>query len=339
MGGPKVHTRFGRRDAAPAASEQAEAELVESPDGRFVDESALAVERKAAYLRNVYRNKGLTDREVVALQGRHTVGECTLSGAGRPDGAWTEEPLQFDNSYFVALLRNSYEAAVSASGATIHKCEATGTCMTPIDMAMVQDARLRQWVEIYAADKARFFSDFGAAWAKLQELGTISGQLIVHPQSLTYASACYVPNEWIELPLITKREATSDTTVYGFGLPKGQALALPVCASLLLKAPSRGRGSNGSKDWDGSDAVRPYVPISDASVLGRFELLIRRYDDGAVSSYLHSLPIGAHVAFKHTRLSLRVQYPLKRKYNHHALRRHWHHADVPGVAENPSNTA
>ena len=69
MGGPAVLTRFGRRDAASSV------ESVESPDGRLVDEGALGIERKAAYLRRVYRHKGFCDREIVALQVR-----CALSG-------------------------------------------------------------------------------------------------------------------------------------------------------------------------------------------------------------------------------------------------------------------
>jgi NAD(P)H-flavin reductase len=309
LGGPAVHTRFGRRDAAPSFSERGEAELVESPDGRLVDDSALAIEDKVGYLRRLYARKGLGDRELVALQGRHCVGECTLSGGSRPEGVWTAAPQQFSNSYFVALLRNTYEPHATASGAAIYRCEATATVMTPVDMALLSDRKLRGWVEAYAADKALFYADFTAAWTRLQELGCRPGQLVAHPMSLTYASACYLPNEWIELPLLTRREVARDVTVYGFGLPKGQALALPVCACLLLRAPGRGRGAGGKDDWDGSDAVRPYVPISEPSLKGRFELLVRRYDSGASSSYLHGLALGSLVAFRHTRHNLRLQYP------------------------------
>ena len=72
MGGPKVHTRFGRRDAVTYA------DGADSPVGRMLDETALGEENRAAYLRRVFADKGIGDRELVALQGRHTVGECLL---------------------------------------------------------------------------------------------------------------------------------------------------------------------------------------------------------------------------------------------------------------------
>ena len=295
MGGPTVATRFGRRDAPPQPRSEDE---ITKADGRLVDESALGIEKKAAYLRRIYSAKGLRDREIVALQGRHTVGECMLDGAAHSDGTWSEAPHAFDNSYFLDLLRKTYEPHGSSSGATVYKCGSSGTVMTAIDIALLGDAALRGWVETYASDSAKFKSEFAAAWTKVQELGYDASQLVMHPMSLTYASACYLPNEWLELPMITRREVNHDTTAYSFGLPRGQSLSLPVCACLLLKAPGKGRGPKGKDDWDGSDAVRPYTPVSDESVLGRFDLLVKRYDGGAVSNYLHNLPVGSRVAFR-----------------------------------------
>jgi len=59
--------------------------------------------------------------------------------------------------------------------------------------------------------------------------------------------------------------------------------------------------------------VRPYTPISDNSMLGKFELLIKRYDGGAASQYLHSLPIGSPVEFKHIKFNIKAQYPFEGK--------------------------
>ena len=118
--------------------------------------------------------------------------------------------------------------------------------------------------------------------------------------ALEYASTCFLPTTWMELPLVEKREVNHDSTVYAFGLPEGQSLQLPVCACILMLAPGRGRKEGGGKDdFDGTDAVRPYTPISDNAMLGKFELLVKRYDSGAASQWLHGLPIGAKVSFKH----------------------------------------
>ena len=104
---------------------------------------------------------------------------------------------------------------------------------------------------------------------------------------------------------MNKREVSHDTTIYGFGLPEKQSLNLPVCACLLLKAPGCGA--------DGADAVRPYTPISDNSMLGQFELLVKRYEGGAASQYLHSLPLGSTVDFKHIKFNIKAQYPFEGK--------------------------
>mmetsp|Transcript_41571 Transcript_41571/g.88714 ORF Transcript_41571/g.88714 Transcript_41571/m.88714 type:complete len:306 (-) Transcript_41571:455-1372(-) len=131
---------------------------------------------------------------------------------------------------------------------------------------------------------------------------------------LEYASSCYLPTSWLELPLVEKKEYNYDSTIYAFGLPDGQSLNLPVCACLLLRAPGRGRKEGGGKDdWDGTDAVRPYTPMSDNSMLGKFELLVKRYDGGAVSQWLHELELGAKVGFKHIKFNIKSQYPFEGK--------------------------
>ena len=43
--------------------------------------------------------------------------------------------------------------------------------MLPSDIALIQDPKLRHFVEIYAKDEDAFFRDFAAAFSKLLELG------------------------------------------------------------------------------------------------------------------------------------------------------------------------
>ena len=134
------------------------------------------------------------------------------------------------------------------------------------------------------------------------------------PPALEYASTCFIPTTWLALPLIERKEYNHDSTVYSFGLPEGQSLNLPICACILMKAPGRGRKDGGGKDdFDGSDAIRPYTPMSDNSMLGKFELLVKRYDGGAVSQYLYGLETGAMVEFKHIKFNIKAQYPFEGK--------------------------
>ena len=128
------------------------------------------------------------------------------------------------------------------------------------------------------------------------------------------ASSCWLPTQWVACPLVERREYNHDSTVYAFGLPKGQSLNLPVCACVLMRADGRGRKEGGgAEDWDGSDAVRPYTPISSPDLRGRFELLVKRYPGGAASQWLHGLPVGAPVHFKHIRFNVKAQYPFEGK--------------------------
>ena len=58
-------------------------------------------------------------------------------------------------------------------------------------------------------------------------------------EPLEYASTCFLPTTFVDVPLIEKREYNHDSTIYTFGLPEGKSLELPVCACILLKAPGR----------------------------------------------------------------------------------------------------
>ena len=57
--------------------------------------------------------------------------------------------------------------------------------------------------------------------------------------------------------------------------------------------------------------MRPYTPISPNEVTGSFQLLVKRYDGGAVSQYLYNLDVGAEVSFKHISFNIKRQYPFE----------------------------
>lgn len=157
MGGPSIKTRFGRVDAASSA------ESVESQVGRLPDG-----DKGVDHLREIFHPKGFTDRDIVALSGCHTVGKCHGDRSGF-EGAWTENHLKFDNSYFVEMLNKEYSDATTAAGCP-HKKHASGTIMLISDMALLEPP-FREIVELYAKDQEAFFKDFTAAWVKLQENG------------------------------------------------------------------------------------------------------------------------------------------------------------------------
>ncbi|XP_076924809.1 putative L-ascorbate peroxidase 4, peroxisomal [Bidens hawaiensis] len=97
---------------------------------------------------------GLSDKDIVALSGGHTLGRAHADRSGF-EGPWTREPLKFDNSYFVELLKG----------------ESEGLLKLPTDLALVEDPVFHRYVDLYAKDEDAFFNDYAVSHKKLSELG------------------------------------------------------------------------------------------------------------------------------------------------------------------------
>ena len=120
---------------------------------------------------------GMTDAEIVALSGAHTIGRAykersglpsldktkyTAEGPGTAGGmSWTPEWLRFDNSYF-KVLKSAKDGA--AGDPELLRLDT--------DVALFEDPVFAPTAERYAADEAAFFAEYAAAHAKLSELGS-----------------------------------------------------------------------------------------------------------------------------------------------------------------------
>ncbi|KAK6146971.1 hypothetical protein DH2020_017883 [Rehmannia glutinosa] len=137
-GGPEIPFHPGRLDKTEPP-----------PEGRLPD-----AKKGPDHLREVFGHMGLSDKDIVALSGGHTLGRCRKERSGF-EGAWTPNPLIFDNSYFKELLSGEKE----------------GLIQLPTDKALLEDPVFRPLVEKYAADEDAFFQDYAEAHLKLSELG------------------------------------------------------------------------------------------------------------------------------------------------------------------------
>ena len=159
MNGPAVPWRAGREDAKDMA------DSVEP--GRLPN-----AEKGCSHLRRIFGRMKFSDGEIVALSGAHTVGSTHVDRSGY-SGTWTTNPLTFDNGFYKVLLSNQWMPTPGKGGCTIFKPVdnmESHISMLPSDIALLEDPKMKIWVEKYAKDEELFFSDFTSAFVKLQEL-------------------------------------------------------------------------------------------------------------------------------------------------------------------------
>ncbi|CAL4922134.1 unnamed protein product [Urochloa decumbens] len=147
-GGPEVPFHPGREDKPQPP-----------PEGRLPDAT-----KGSDHLRQVFgKQMGLSDQDIVALSGGHTLGRCHKERSGF-EGAWTQNPLVFDNSYFNHSISVLFCRELMSG-------DKEGLLQLPSDKALLSDPVFRPLVEKYAADEKAFFDDYKEAHLKLSELG------------------------------------------------------------------------------------------------------------------------------------------------------------------------
>ena len=275
-------------------------------------------------IRETFARMAMNDEETVALAaGGHTFGKCHgadleehvgrepeassieeqglgwknsfLSGVGGHtitsgiEGAWTNNPTQWDNGYFDNLLNNDWELTKSPAGAWQWK-PANGALadavpdahdpikrhapmMTTADMAMKMDPNYGPISKRFHENPDQFADAFARAWYKLthRDMGPPSRYLgpLVPAEELIWQDP--VPD--VTHPVI---DAQDVSTLKGKILATGLAISQLVSAAWASAATFRGSdkrgGANGArirlapqKDWEANQ------PAQLASVLAKLE--------------------------------------------------------------------
>ncbi|MFN3294146.1 MAG: catalase/peroxidase HPI, partial [Gemmobacter sp.] len=265
----------------------------------------------ALHVRETFARMAMNDEETVALTaGGHTVGKAhgngnaanlgpapegadisemglgwmnhTTRGIGRNtvtsgiEGAWTTNPIQWDNGYFDLLFGYEWELKKSPAGAwqwmpidikpehMVPDVEdpsiKTMPIMTDADMAMKMDPIYRQISERFHKDPAHFSEVFARAWFKLTHRDMGPRSRYIGP---------WAPQE----DLIWQDPVPAGTTDWDIGAAKRDIAASGLSvADLVATAWDSARtfrgsdlrgGANGArirlapqKDWEGNEPAR-----------------------------------------------------------------------------------
>jgi len=116
---------------------------------------------------------------------------------------------------------------------------------------------------------------------------------------------CQLNSEFESLRFVGKEVVSRTSSIFRFQLPDiHRSLQLSTCACILVRATI-----------DGNHIIRPYTPISTNALIGHVDLLIKKYDNGTMSKYLHEeINIDDDtISFQHIPPNVKIQAPFHHK--------------------------
>ncbi|KAF9011168.1 cytochrome-b5 reductase [Cyathus striatus] len=102
------------------------------------------------------------------------------------------------------------------------------------------------------------------------------------------------PEKFIDFKLKKVVPYNHNTAKFIFELPNNEASLIPVASCLVVKASD----PEALVDAKGKPIIRPYTPISPPDQKGELTLLVKKYDNGNASKYIHEMKEGDTLAMK-----------------------------------------
>ncbi|KAG0260366.1 NADH-cytochrome b5 reductase [Actinomortierella ambigua] len=96
------------------------------------------------------------------------------------------------------------------------------------------------------------------------------------------------PKDFVDFKLRKVEKLTHNTSRFIFDLEKDQKLGLDTASCVVTRFSGP----------DGKLIIRPYTPTTDADLTGEFDLVVKRYEGGPMSSHIHSLKPGDVLSIK-----------------------------------------
>lgn len=282
-------------------------------------------------IRETFARMAMNDEETVALvAGGHTFGKCHGAGdashVGREpeaagieeqgfgwknsfgsgkgvhtitsgiEGAWTTNPIQWDNNYFENLFGYEWVLTKSPAGAhqwTPKEASASGTVpdahdpakrhapiMTTADMAMRMDPVYEKISRRFLENPQAFADAFARAWFKLthRDMGPVSRYLgpLVPKETLIWQD----PVPAVDHPLINAQDiADLKAKILASGLTVSQLVSTAWASASTFRGSDKRGGANGGrirlapqKDWEVNQ------PAELATVLQKLEEIQREFN-------------------------------------------------------------
>ena len=310
-----------------------------NPEGPNGDPDPLASARD---IRETFKRMAMNDEETVALTaGGHTFGKthgagdtalvgpapegasieeqglgwknkfgtgkgvhATTSGI---EGAWTPNPIQWDNGYFDTLFGYEWELTKSPAGA--HQWTPTDPAakttvpdahdksvrhapmMTTADMAMRMDPIYREISKRFHKDPALFADAYARAWFKLthRDMGPRTRYLgaLVPKEELIWQD----PIPAVDHKLVDAKDiAALKAMILGAGLPISHLVSTAWASAATFRGSDKRGGANGArirlapmKDWEVNQPARL------AKVLGALEKIQKEFNAAQASGKKISL--------------------------------------------------
>ncbi|KAI0640343.1 ferredoxin reductase-like C-terminal NADP-linked domain-containing protein [Trametes polyzona] len=103
------------------------------------------------------------------------------------------------------------------------------------------------------------------------------------------------PKNFVDFKLKKVEPYNHNTAKFIFELPPDTASLLPIASCVVVKSSADGTPLVDDK---GKPIIRPYTPISPSDKPGELTFLVKRYDSGKMSKYIHELQPGDKLSIK-----------------------------------------
>ena len=212
------------------------------------------------------------------------------------EGAWTKNPIKWDNGYFENLFGYEWELTKSPAGA--HQWKPVGATgdgtvpdahdptkrhapmMTTADMAMRMDPAYEKISRRYMANPQEFADAFARAWFKLthRDMGPVARYLgpLVPKEELIWQD----PVPAVDHPLVNEQDVTAlKAKILASGLTTAQLVSAAWASASTFRGSDKRGGANGArirlapqKDWEVNQ------PAELAKVLAKLEAVQKDFN-------------------------------------------------------------